>query len=211
MQQTGWALLVKKGMDKALAGSALLVTAPLQAGLACAIAVRMGTPVFFRQKRPGYHGKTIEVFKFRTMTNERDASGHLLPDQQRMTALGRWLRATSLDELPQMWNVLLGDLSLVGPRPLLMQYLPLYSKEQAKRHDVLPGITGWSQINGRNSIDWDQKLALDVWYVENWSLLLDLRIMVETAWKVLKKQDVAHPGHETMPFFTGSPEPKLEG
>lgn len=167
---------------------------------------RLGSPVFFRQQRPGLGGRPFEMLKFRTMTDEKGADGQLLPDAQRLTPFGRMLRSTSLDELPELWNVLRGDMSLVGPRPLLMEYLPLYSPEQARRHEVRPGITGWAQINGRNAISWEQKFALDVWYVDHPSLLLDLRILWLTARKVLVRDGISAAGEATMPKFTGSPK-----
>jgi lipopolysaccharide/colanic/teichoic acid biosynthesis glycosyltransferase len=167
------------------------------------IRLRLGSPVFFRQMRPGLQGKPFEMVKFRTMTDASDSHGLLLPDGQRMTPLGRWLRATSLDELPELWNVLRGDMSLVGPRPLLMEYLPLYSSEQARRHEVLPGVTGWAQVNGRNAIDWEQRFALDVWYVDHRSFWLDLRILWLTVRKVLQREGISAQGEATMPKFRG--------
>jgi lipopolysaccharide/colanic/teichoic acid biosynthesis glycosyltransferase len=165
----------------------------------------MGPPVFFRQLRPGLHGRPFRVVKFRTMADARDARGGLLPDAARLTAVGRVLRATSLDELPQLWNVLRGELSLVGPRPLLMQYLPRYSPEQARRHDVLPGVTGWAQVHGRNALSWEDKFALDVWYVDHWSPWLDLRILAATLLHVARREGISQPGHATMPEFLGTP------
>lgn len=165
------------------------------------IAVKLGTPVFFIQVRPGLSGKPFNMIKFRTMTNEKDSYGNLLPNRDRMTRLGSFLRSTSLDELPELINVVRGEMSLVGPRPLLMDYLPYFSKKQQKRHDVKPGITGWAQVNGRNSIDWDEKLKLDVWYVENQSFLLDLEILGLTVLKVLKKEDINYSEDTAMPRF----------
>lgn len=165
---------------------------------------KLGTPVFFRQVRPGLHGQPFEMVKFRTMTDERGPDGELLPDAQRLTPFGRWLRATSLDELPELWNVLRGDMSLVGPRPLLMEYLPLYTPEQARRHEVRPGITGWAQVNGRNAISWADKFELDVWYVEHRSLWLDIKILCLTVKKVLVRDGISAQGEATMPKFTGS-------
>lgn len=165
---------------------------------------RLGRPVFFRQVRPGLHGKPFEMVKFRTMTSERGVDGQLLPDAVRLTRLGRFLRATSLDELPELWNVLKGDMSLVGPRPLLMEYLPLYSIEQARRHEVRPGITGWAQVNGRNAISWGDKFQLDVWYVDHWNLWLDIKILWLTVKKVLLRDGISAAGEVTMPRFTGS-------
>lgn len=164
---------------------------------------KLGSPVFFRQVRPGLHGKPFLMVKFRTMTDERDANGALLPDAQRLTPFGRFLRSSSLDELPELWNVLRGEMSLVGPRPLLMEYLPLYSSEQARRHEVRPGITGWAQVNGRNAISWADKFALDVWYVDHRSLWLDVRILWLTVRKVLVRDGISATGEATMPKFEG--------
>jgi lipopolysaccharide/colanic/teichoic acid biosynthesis glycosyltransferase len=165
---------------------------------------KLGSPVFFRQVRPGIHGQPFEMVKFRTMTDERGADGALLPDVQRLTPFGRFLRASSLDELPELWNVLKGDMSLVGPRPLLMEYLPLYTPGQARRHEVRPGITGWAQVNGRNAITWEEKFALDVWYVDHRSLWLDVRILWMTVKKVLLRDGISAAGEATMTRFTGS-------
>ncbi len=164
----------------------------------------LGRPVLFRQTRPGLNGKPFVLYKFRTMTDKTDAQGHLLPDEERLTRFGQFLRATSLDELPELFNVLKGDMSLVGPRPLLMEYLPLYSKEQARRHEVRPGITGWAQVNGRNALSWQDKFKLDVWYVDHVSFLLDLKILVMTLLKVLKREAINQPGKATMEKFTGN-------
>ena len=164
---------------------------------------KLGSPVFFRQVRPGFHGKPFRMVKFRTMTDERDSSGALLPDAQRLTPFGSFLRASSLDELPELWNVLRGEMSLVGPRPLLMEYLPLYSPEQARRHELRPGITGWAQVNGRNAISWADKFALDVWYVDHRSLWLDVRILWMTVRKVLVRDGISAAGEATMPKFEG--------
>jgi len=165
---------------------------------------KLGRPVFFRQIRPGLNGQPFQMLKFRTMTDERGPDGALLPDAVRITPFGRWLRATSLDELPELWNVLKGDMSLVGPRPLLMEYLPLYTPEQARRHEVRPGITGWAQVNGRNAIGWDDKFRLDVWYVDNRSLWLDIKILWLTVKKVLLRDGISAAGEATMPRFAGS-------
>lgn len=165
---------------------------------------KLGSPVLFKQVRPGLHGKPFKMVKFRTMTYERGTNGALLPDAQRLTSFGRYLRASSLDELPEMWNVLRGEMSLVGPRPLLMEYLPLYSPEQARRHEVRPGITGWAQVNGRNAISWVDKFALDVWYVDHRSLWLDVRILWLTLCKVFMRDGISAPGEATMPRFEGS-------
>ena len=164
---------------------------------------KLGSPVFFRQTRPGRHGKPFKMVKFRTMTNERGPDGQLLPDAVRLAAFGRFLRATSLDELPELWNVLKGDMSLVGPRPLLMEYLPLYSPEHARRHEVRPGITGWAQVNGRNALSWEEKFKLDVWYVDHRSLWLDVKILWLTVRKVLVREGISADGEATMSKFTG--------
>lgn len=165
---------------------------------------KLGRPVFFRQTRPGLHGQPFEMVKFRTMTDACGPDGALLPDAERLTSFGRFLRSTSLDELPELWNVLKGDMSLVGPRPLLMEYLPLYSPEQARRHAVRPGVTGWAQVNGRNAISWEEKFALDTWYVDHQSLLLDMRILWLTIKKVLVREGISAAGEATMGKFTGS-------
>jgi lipopolysaccharide/colanic/teichoic acid biosynthesis glycosyltransferase len=207
MQQTGWRLAAKRLFDRSAAAAGLVATAPVMAATALAIRAALGSPVLFRQQRPGRGGRIFEVVKFRTMRDAVDATGRPLPDAERLTTFGKFLRSTSLDELPQLINVLRGDLSLVGPRPLLVKYLERYTPEQARRHDVMPGITGWSQINGRNAIDWDQKLALDVWYVDNWSLVLDLQILARTFLHVLRRENIAPAGQATMPEFRGSPPP----
>ncbi len=165
---------------------------------------KLGSPVFFRQLRPGMHGKPFEIVKFRTMTSERGPDGQLLPDAVRLTSFGRFVRSTSLDELPELWNVLKGDMSLVGPRPLLMEYLPLYTPQQARRHEVRPGITGWAQVNGRNAISWEDKFALDVWYVDHYSWWLDMKILWLTVRKVLLRDGISAAGEATMTRFTGS-------
>jgi sugar transferase EpsL len=172
--------------------------------VAILVRLNLGKPVFFRQIRPGMNARPFELIKFRTMTEIRDEQGNLLPDEQRLTSFARLLRATSLDELPELINVLRGEMSLVGPRPLLMQYLPLYSSRQARRHEVKPGVTGWAQVNGRNAVSWDQKLDMDVWYVEHRSFCLDLKILALTFWKVFTGHGVSAPGHATAPYFTGS-------
>ena len=174
---------------------------PVLAVLAILVRVKLGAPVFFRQKRPGRAERIFEMVKFRTMTDARDAAGRLLPDADRLTGFGRFLRASSLDELPELWNVLKGDMSLVGPRPLLVHYLPRYSPVQRRRHDVPPGVTGWAQINGRNALTWEQKFELDVWYVDHRSFWLDLRILLLTVWKVLTRQGISAAGDATMPEF----------
>jgi len=175
--------------------------------LAWQVRRRLGGPVFFCQTRPGLHGRPFRMIKFRTMTDARGRDGHLLPDADRLTPFGRFLRASSLDELPELWNVLKGDMSLVGPRPLLVEYLPLYSRIQARRHEVRPGITGWAQVNGRNALSWDRKLELDVWYVDHRSPWLDIRILWLTVCKVLARDGISAPGEATMPRFTG---PQME-
>jgi lipopolysaccharide/colanic/teichoic acid biosynthesis glycosyltransferase len=197
-------LLVKRALDVSLAGGALAVTWPVLAAAAAAIRATMGRPVLFPQKRPGHRGRIFTAYKFRTMREAVDADGRPLPDGERLTKVGRLIRRTSVDELPQLWNVLRGDLSLVGPRPLLVRYLPRYSAEQQRRHDVLPGITGWAQVRGRNATTWDERFADDLWYVDNWSLALDLKIIALTAWKVLAGAGVSQPGHDTMPEFMGN-------
>ena len=168
---------------------------------------KLGSPVFFRQTRPGLHGQSFEMVKFRTMTDARGPDGALLPDYERLTPFGRFLRETSLDELPELWNVLKGDMSLVGPRPLLMEYLPLYTSEQARRHEVRPGVTGWAQVNGRNAISWEEKFELDVWYVDHQSLWLDIKILWLTVKKVLVRDGISAAGEATMNKFTGRKTP----
>lgn len=194
----------KRLLDIVGASLGLLVLAPLLLVVGLLVRSAIGTPVLFKQLRPGFKGRPFTLVKFRTMTQARDSDGQLLPDAQRLTRFGRFLRASSLDELPELWNVLRGDMSLVGPRPLLMEYLPLYSEQQMRRHDVPPGITGWAQINGRNALEWEEKFALDLWYVENCSLLLDLRILAGTVAKVFARHGIGHGDEATMPWFTGS-------
>lgn len=185
------------------AATGLLLCAPILAVIALLVRLKLGSTVLFRQQRPGLHGKPFTLYKFRTMTNARDANGNLLPDADRLTNFGRFLRRTSLDELPELINVLKGDMSLVGPRPLLMHYLDRYTPEQARRHEVQPGITGWAQINGRNAVSWEEKFRLDVWYVDHVSFWLDLKILFLTAWKVLRKEGISQAGYATMPEFFG--------
>ena len=197
-------LFGKRLFDVIIAGIALVVLAPLLALLALLVRATMGAPVLFRQDRPGLHGAPFTLYKFRTMLDTRDAHGNPLDDDARLTALGRFLRSTSLDELPELVNILKGDMSLVGPRPLLMEYLLRYTPEQMRRHDVVPGLTGWAQVSGRNALDWDEKFACDVWYVDNRSFLLDLRILVATALIVLRRQGISQPGHATAEKFTGT-------
>lgn len=194
----------KRGLDVVLAGTALVVLSPLLLGLAGLIRYKLGGPVFFRQRRPGLNGKPFELMKFRTMTSVCNQHGELLPDELRLTKFGQWLRSTSLDELPELINVFKGDMSLVGPRPLLMEYLPLYTAEQNQRHLVRPGITGWAQINGRNLLSWEAKFDLDVWYVKHWSLWLDLRIIFLTLVKVVRREGISQPGTATATVFRGS-------
>jgi lipopolysaccharide/colanic/teichoic acid biosynthesis glycosyltransferase len=209
--QRGVAALVKRATDLIGATIGLIVLSPMLVVVGLVVRHFLGAPIFFRQVRPGRDGKLIKIVKFRTMLEAFDANGELLPDDHRLTAFGAFLRASSLDELPQLWNVLRGDLSLVGPRPLMVRYLPRYSPRQARRHEVMPGITGWSQINGRNAISWEQKLELDVWYVENWSVWLDLKILLMTVSRVLRRRGVNSPGHVTMPEFEGRLEIDVRG
>lgn len=195
---------MKRAFDVILAFLALIALCVPMIFLAIVIRLRLGSPVLFRQVRPGLHGRPFTMIKFRSMTDERAADGKLLPDAKRQTSLGRFLRATSLDELPELWNVLKGEMSLVGPRPLLMDYVPLYTPEQARRHEVRPGITGWAQINGRNAISWEEKFALDVWYVDHQSLALDVRILWRTVARVLGRKGINADGEATVSRFTGS-------
>ena len=196
--------MMKRFIDVVIAAIMLAVFALPMACVAFLIFAKMGRPVLLRQMRPGRHAKPFICFKFRTMTDAVDARGQLLPDAQRLTPLGAFLRKTSLDELPQLINVIKGEMSLVGPRPLLMEYLPLYSSEQARRHEVQPGITGWAQVNGRNALDWEERFELDLWYVEHRSFWLDLKIIAKTVWRMLRPQGIVQPGHATMSKFTGS-------
>lgn len=193
----------KRLFDLAVAVPALVVLGPVLGVLALLVRWQLGAPVLFRQQRPGLHGRPFTLYKFRTMTEARDAEGHLLPDAQRLTPFGRFLRSTSLDELPELFNVVRGDMSLVGPRPLLMQYLERYTPTQRRRHEVRPGITGWAQVNGRNALDWPQRLALDVWYVDHLSFALDLRIIFITMVKILRREGISEPGQATMREFMG--------
>jgi lipopolysaccharide/colanic/teichoic acid biosynthesis glycosyltransferase len=198
---SNWA---KRALDITVAGIALLLFLIPIAVLTALVRVKLGGPAFFRQTRPGLKGVPFQMVKFRTMTEERGADGQLLPDADRLTSFGKFLRSTSLDELPELWNVLKGDMSLVGPRPLLMEYLPLYDKFQARRHEVRPGITGWAQVNGRNSVDWDDRFRLDVWYVNHRSLGLDLKVLWLTLWCVIARDGISAPGESTMSKFAGS-------
>jgi lipopolysaccharide/colanic/teichoic acid biosynthesis glycosyltransferase len=195
---------VKRTLDFLVALLGLVVLSPLMLAIAVIIRISMGSPVFFRQQRPGLHGIPFQLLKFRTMGNLAGAGGHERPDADRLTPLGKFFRSTSLDELPELWNVLRGDMSLVGPRPLLMEYLPLYTPQQARRHEARPGITGWAQISGRNAISWDERFALDVWYVDHRSLSLDLRILATTLVCVAQREGTSQQGHATMPRFRGS-------
>jgi len=204
-------LFVKRVIDMILSGLALIILSPLLVIISLVILIKMGMPILFKQMRPGLNGKPFFMYKLRTMTNEKDEKGNPLSDEQRLTRLGRFLRSTSLDELPELFNVLKGDMSLVGPRPLLMQYLARYTPEQARRHEVKPGITGWAQVNGRNAITWEEKFALDVWYVDNWSLWLDIKILAMTVVKVFRREGISAAGEATMPEFMGIlKEPDLQ-
>jgi lipopolysaccharide/colanic/teichoic acid biosynthesis glycosyltransferase len=196
--------LLKRLLDVCIAGAALFFVSPLMAVIALVILLTMGRPVLFCHVRPGYKAKPFMLLKFRTMSYLRDGQGRLLADAERLTPLGKWLRRLSLDEVPQLWNVLRGDMSLVGPRPLLIDYLERYSPEQARRHEVKPGITGWAQVNGRNALNWEQRFRLDVWYVDNWSLGLDVKIIWKTMQNVFKQEGISQRGHVTMPEFTGN-------
>ncbi len=196
--------VLKRGMDLMGATFGLVLLAPVMLVVALLIRLTMGSPVLFRQVRPGLYGRPFTMYKFRTMLDIRNERGELLPDELRLTPVGRFLRKTSLDELPELFNVLKGDMSLVGPRPLLMDYLDRYTPEQARRHEVKPGITGWAQVNGRNALTWEEKFKLDVWYVDNWSLWLDIKILFMTLVKVFKREGISADGHVTMPEFKGS-------
>lgn len=200
--------MIKRILDVAIASTALVILSPVYALVAYKVKKNLGSPVLFLQVRPGLHGKPFEMIKFRTMKDALDAQGNPLPDSERLTPFGQMLRSTSLDELPELWNVIKGDMSVVGPRPLLMEYLPLYNAEQAKRHNVRPGMTGHAQVNGRNAISWEEKFRLDTWYVEHQSLWLDFKIMLKTVKKVLAKDDINAEGEATMSKFTGTPEQK---
>lgn len=195
--------MIKRALDVLGAAIGLIVFSPILIIISLKICREMGSPVLFRQTRPGRHGKPFQMIKFRTMRDAVDTDGRPLPDAERLTKLGQFLRSSSLDELPELWNVLKGEMSLVGPRPLLMEYLPLYSPEQARRHEVRPGVTGWAQVNGRNAISWDEKFALDVWYVDNRSLWLDMKIIWLTIRKVIKRDGISAAGEATMSKFTG--------
>jgi sugar transferase EpsL len=205
-EQSGCSLMrsfAKRLTDIFLSGIALFVLTPLMMAVALTIRLAIGHPVLFRQTRPGYGGKPFTMLKFRTMTVARDSRGVFSLDAERLTPIGKLLRQLSLDELPQLWNVLRGDMSLVGPRPLLMQYMDRYTLDQSRRHDVKPGITGWAQVNGRNAVTWSERFALDIWYVDHWNLLLDIRILFQTLWQVVKRDGISQNGHATMPEFSG--------
>jgi sugar transferase EpsL len=194
----------KRLLDLFLTIPGIVILSPLLLVIALLIILKIGSPILFRQKRPGYLGKPFWVYKFRTMTNAHDPQGSLLPDSQRITRLGHFLRSTSLDELPEMFNVMRGEMSWVGPRPLLMQYLERYSPEQARRHEVLPGITGWAQINGRNALTWEEKFNLDIWYIDHWSIWLDIKILFISILKVLRRESINQPGQATAEEFMGN-------
>ena len=200
---------IKRCFDFIVALLALILVSIFLLITAIVVRFKLGSPVIFKQKRPGLHGKPFYVYKFRTMTEERDEKGELLPDHVRLTNVGKFIRKLSLDELPQLFNVLKGDISLVGPRPLLMEYLPLYTRQQARRHDVKPGITGWAQVNGRNAISWEDKFKLDVWYVDNCSFWLDIKILFLTVLKVFKSEGINQDGQATMTKFKGSNPKKV--
>jgi len=197
---------IKRLFDIISSAAGLIVISPLLVVLVVLVRLKLGSPILFRQQRPGLSGKTFVIYKFRTMTDQRDASGHLLPDEQRLPAFGRFLRSTSFDELPELLNVLKGDMSIVGPRPLMMKYLERYSPEQVRRHEVKPGITGWAQINGRNAISWEDKFKLDVWYVDNWTFWLDMKIILKSAWMVIAREGITQQGRATMDEFMGTPQ-----
>ena len=196
--------MLKSLFDKTLALFLIILFSPIYIVVSLLIFFKMGSPILFRQKRPGYKEKIFGIYKFRTMTNDTDKNGNLLPDDKRLVGIGKFIRSTSLDELPQLFNVLKGDMSFVGPRPLLVEYLPLYNQKQKRRHDVKPGITGWAQVNGRNAISWEQKFDYDVWYVDNQSFWLDIKILWLTFLKVVKRSDISSSTSSTMEKFTGS-------
>lgn len=201
--QHGWRFWIKTLFDRSAALFGLIVMSPLLMFLGVLVWLSMGRPVLFRQKRPGRFAKPFEVLKFRTMSNQRDAAGNLLPDADRLTQVGWFIRSLSLDEIPQLWNVLRGEVSLVGPRPLLMEYLDYYTPVQARRHDVVPGITGWAQVHGRNTISWDEKFAYDIWYVDHWNLALDFKILIITVKKVILREGIINQRRMEMPAFKG--------
>lgn len=211
MKESQAGFLLKRTFDFLVALTALLISWPLILVVALVIRIVMGSPVLFRQQRPGYKEKIFTFYKFRTMSDARDEQGRLLPDEARLTRLGRLLRSWSLDELPQLWNVLKGDLSIVGPRPLLIEYLPLYTPEQRRRHEVMPGLVGWAVVNGRNANSWEQKFAFDLWYVEHRSFILDLKIIFKALWMVISREGISYGDEATMPRFTGSQGPLSSG
>lgn len=198
--------VVKRLLDLAISLAGLILLSPFLLIIAVLLWAKNGHPILYRQQRPGYKGIPFFIYKFRTMTDKRDLAGDLLPDSERLTGIGRFLRSTSLDELPEIINILKGEMSWVGPRPLLMQYLGRYSEEQMRRHDILPGVTGWAQVNGRNALSWPEKFRLDVWYVDHWSLRLDIRILWMSVWKVLRREGISQDGHATAEEFLGNDE-----
>ena len=201
--------LNKRIFDMIAVSLGLIVLSPIILVLTILVRVLIGRPILFRQPRPGYKGRPFTLYKFRTMTDARDEAGNLLADSARLTRFGRFLRSLSLDELPELFNILRGEMSLVGPRPLLMEYLPRYSPEQMRRHDVYPGLTGWAQVNGRNALTWQDKFKLDVWYVDHWSFWLDIRILFLSLWKVVTREGVSQPGQATTEYFMGNEETRL--
>jgi lipopolysaccharide/colanic/teichoic acid biosynthesis glycosyltransferase len=198
--------LIKRILDIIISVIGLIVLSPLLLFISFAVLILHGSPIIFKQTRPGLHGKPFTIYKFRTMKSLYGPDGSPLPDEDRLTRFGNWLRSTSLDELPELANVLIGDMSIVGPRPLLLEYMDRYTPEQARRHEVKPGITGWAQVNGRNNLSWEEKFRLDVWYVDNWSLALDFRVLLMTVGKVLSREDISAEGCATMPEFLGTKE-----
>jgi len=194
----------KRAFDLIFASGGLILISPILLVISILVWIKIGVPIFFKQKRPGYKEKPFWIYKFRTMSEKRDKHGNLLPDKNRITSFGKFLRTFSLDELPELLNIIRGEMSFVGPRPLLMEYLDRYSETQRKRHEVLPGITGWAQINGRNILTWEDKFRFDIWYIDNWSFWLDIKILVITFWKVIKREGISQPGHATSEKFTGN-------
>jgi len=194
----------KRTFDLIFASGGLILISPILLIISILVWIKIGDPIFFKQKRPGYKEKPFWIYKFRTMSEKRDKHGNLLPDKNRITSFGKFLRTFSLDELPEMLNIIRGEMSFVGPRPLLMEYLDRYSETQRKRHEALPGITGWAQINGRNILTWEDKFRFDIWYIDNWSFWLDIKILVITFWKVIKREGISQPGHATSEKFTGN-------
>jgi lipopolysaccharide/colanic/teichoic acid biosynthesis glycosyltransferase len=197
---------IKRLFDIISSAAGLIAISPLLVVLAVLVRLKLGSPILFRQQRPGLGGKAFVIYKFHTMTDQRDTSGNLLPDEQRLPAFGRFLRSTSFDELPELFNVLKGDMSIVGPRPLMMKYLDRYSPQQARRHEVKPGITGWAQINGRNAISWEDKFKFDVWYVDNWTFWLDMKIILKSIWMVIAREGITQQGRATTDEFMGTPQ-----